>query len=153
MDQDDPEKRFADFERQLANASGGVGQELRRFPGQSRAPKARSPRQRRAGGIRDRLWTIWKIVLSGAIAVGVVMALGSAVHNLYAYHVGTSTTATVDHCTPQYRGPSSCTVAWSIGGTSSSGPIVGLKGRRSRSARGHIFRQMIESERGDTAAG
>jgi hypothetical protein len=46
---------------------------------------------------------------------------------VYAYQVGTPSTATIDHCTSHRRGYS-CTATWNINGTSSSGPVEGLKG-------------------------
>jgi hypothetical protein len=83
------------------------------------------------------------------VVVGVLLLValfGSAVYNLYAYHSGTATTAKVEHFAPScaniplqgsidtlvrtnpltdFLGVDACRASWSVGGTASTGPLVG----------------------------
>jgi hypothetical protein len=80
MDHHDPEKRIADSARQPANASGGTDEELRRFPGQSRAPKPRSRRQR-LGSVLMTLLTISFIAAWPAGLVGALLTWQYPIHS------------------------------------------------------------------------
>jgi hypothetical protein len=60
------------------------------------------------------------IVIAGLVALAVI---GSAGHTLYAYSVGTPTTATVSSCTSGKK--SVCRGSWTINGTTQYGKVTG----------------------------
>lgn len=86
------------------------------------------------------------LVAIGAVVVLLVL-FGSAAYNFYAYRAGTPTTATIEKYTPgcvsdhqgvigtlvdtnplfDFLNVGTCTGAWSVGGASQSGPIVGVR--------------------------
>jgi hypothetical protein len=116
MDQDDPEKRIADLERQQTSA---IGEPRRHDP--ARSPKSGSPGRVRA-------------ILMGLVFAGVpTVIFVSVAYNDYAYHLGTPTTAKNVVCVfhpgswvDRYRDSyTSCTAAWSLDGRSYTGEIVG----------------------------
>jgi hypothetical protein len=51
-------------------------------------------------------------------------------YHVYAYRVGTPTTATNVQCT-EYRHGQDCAGTWSVGGKSYTGPIIGASGNAS----------------------
>jgi hypothetical protein len=148
VDQDDPEKRIADLEHQLAEqkriAEPGfppppVGwQHPAQTPlvgSQSTANAgSKTGRGRRSMGIGGWLFAIFFVGLG-------LYFLSFSARQFYGYQVGTPTTATSIHC--RYGVPESspddpvsissltlsegCTAAWSVGGQSQTGPIVGVR--------------------------
>ncbi|MGO9381759.1 MAG: hypothetical protein ACLP4W_06595 [Mycobacterium sp.] len=138
MDRVDAEKRIAELERQLAEEkrkadlkrqyANAVGQPPQSFNAPAGVwPQPAIPGQpgvgRRAGRGR-RLRRLAKGLASIAVVVLLLWGVGATAYDVYAYRVGTPTTATVDHCVRHGRG-TSCTAVWSVGGNSSTGPIVG----------------------------
>ena len=157
MGQDDPEKRIADLEHQLAEQkrAAETGFPLSPQPVFSPPPvgwqhSARTPlvgshrtanvgsttaRRRRSMGIRAWLFAIFFVGLG-------LYFLSFSAQQLYGYQVGTPTTATGIKCrygVPGSGGPDApislssltlsegCTAAWSVGGQSQTGPIVGVR--------------------------
>jgi hypothetical protein len=112
MDQDDPEKRIADLERQHADP---VGQPLHDPAG---APSPGSPAKASWG---RRLL----IGLLCALFPGIFFGVG--LHSAYAYRVGTPTTATNVFCTGGHHRNETrtCTGTWSVDGRSHTGYIEG----------------------------
>jgi hypothetical protein len=108
MEQDDPEKRVADLERQQAEAGG-----------QGRRDQARHMNQASPGKAGRHL--------PGGIAVAILglIWIGFGAYQSYAYHTGTPTTATDIHCTRHSRGPDRCTGTWSVSGEPYTGLIIG----------------------------
>jgi hypothetical protein len=127
MDQDDPEKRIADLERQQADAVGQPGREP------ARSPKRGSPGK--AGWGR-------RLLIGLVVALFPTIFFGILVYDSYAYYVGTPTTATDVHCVGQYR-HQTCTGTWSLGGESYTGEIRGAADRDGSSSDVRVY--------GDTA--
>jgi hypothetical protein len=157
MDQDDPEKRIADLEHQLAEQKGiakpgfppppqaGFPPPPIGWQDPAQTPLVRSPRTANAGsktrrgrrsmGIGGWLFAIFFVALG-------LYFLSFSARQLYGYQVGTPTTATGIKC--RDGAPDShtsgdpislssltlsegCTAAWSVGGQSQTGPIVGVR--------------------------
>jgi hypothetical protein len=130
MDQDDPEKRIADLERQQG---AGPAQTQQVGPQPTANTESKTERGRRSFGIGR-----W---LTAIIFVGVGLYFASfSAQQLYGYAVGAPTTATDIHCRygvpgsgPPDRGSAAdltlsggCTATWSLDGQSQTGPIVGV---------------------------
>jgi hypothetical protein len=114
MDQDDAEKRWgADLEHEPAEA---VEQPRRERPPRRGEVMAEWAQQNKL------LAVLLCILVLGAI-VGIPLFQGA--YGVYAYHVGTPTTATDIHCVNYTRGGPSCTGMWSVGGESNTGTIEG----------------------------
>jgi hypothetical protein len=120
MDQDDPEERVAELERQHVEAAGQARRDQARHLDQDSPEKAGRDK-------RSRQWTRVAIFM---IPFG-LMFFGFGACNFHAYHVGTPTTATNVHCvqsssTIVHRSSTtSCTGTWSIDGQSHTGAVVG----------------------------
>jgi hypothetical protein len=116
MDQDDPEKRIAELERQHTEAAG-----------QARRDQALhlNPDSPHKEGRSQKRWS--GVVRSVLVLVAVTLVpFGAGEYEFHAYRVGTPTTATNVHCVRGSR-TLQCTGAWSVGGESHSGKIIGVR--------------------------
>lgn len=118
MDQDDPEKRLADLERQHAEA----------------VERPRVDPKRKLDPKRKRLAHLLLIFMA---VVPPAIFLTSGAYDSYAYHVGTPATATKVHCERAGRGIG-CYGEWSVGGESSSGTIEGISHSDGSSLNVHV---------------
>jgi hypothetical protein len=124
MDQDDPEERIADLERQHTQTAGQARRD------QAQHLNLDSP-EKAARDKRSRQWTRVAIFF---IPFG-LMFFGFAAWNSHAYLVGTPTTATDVHCVTQSSrtglhrsSTTTCTGTWSIDGRSYTGEVAGTNG-------------------------
>ena len=128
MDQDDPEKRVADLERQL-----GEQHVSDLPPAQPPQPQPANAAPETGNGSRMAARTsslatgVWMGIFLVAFGVG---GLAYVAYYSYGYWVGTPATATVDHCESGGllggwgQGSSTyCNGTWSVGGQSQNGPI------------------------------
>jgi hypothetical protein len=101
----------------------------------------------RLGGPRYVLRRLRAALVATIAVLFLLLLFGSAAYNFYAYRAGTPTTATIEKYNPgcvsnhsgvidtlvdtnpvfDFLGVGSCTGAWSVGGTSQSGPILGVR--------------------------
>jgi hypothetical protein len=101
----------------------------------------------RLAGPRYLLRRLGAALVAIIAVVFLLVLFGSAAYNFYAYRAGTPTTATIEKYNPgcvsnhsgvigtlvdtnplfDFLGVESCTGTWSVGGTSQSGPIVGVR--------------------------
>ena len=111
----------------------GGGGRLRYFNGstwtdRTWAGQSQPPSQVQFGpGRRGLVWKFFMAYLLFAVAAVVLMglfAIGWQMRNIYEYHAGTPTTATIDRCVSSGRS-STCYGTWSVGGRSQTGPING----------------------------
>jgi hypothetical protein len=149
MDQDDPEKRIAELERQLAEQKRMAALQHQQveasaqpqpvpYPGQggpqhfggpgSGRPLPAFPsgtgfgRPAQSGSQLRRLGM--RLAAIAAVAAAVVF-LGLAAYDFGAYLLGTPATATTQQCVDSTDSTVSCTGTWTVGGKADSGPIVG----------------------------
>ena len=95
MNEVDPEKRIADLERQLADQQRGAASP----PALPWQPAHAAPESVGASRKASRRWSVAAGVWTGMVLLWIgVGGLGYVVYYSYGYWVGTSTTATVDHC-------------------------------------------------------
>jgi hypothetical protein len=122
MDQDDPEKRVADLEHQLADQKCGADLPLTQPPQPANAASATgsdAPKPTRIGA-----WTRIVAFLGIFCGVGGLMLLRPVLlPDTYGYLLGTPTTATIDHCVLR---SGTCDGRWSLGGVSQTGSIQGV---------------------------
>jgi hypothetical protein len=114
MEQDDPEKRVADLQRQDVKTAGPPRREL--SPG------------------RKRLALVL-IIFSAVSLPGIFLAKG--VYGIHAYSVGTPASATHVHCEHAGRGVS-CYGEWNVAGEPPSGTIEGITDSDGSSLNVHV---------------
>jgi hypothetical protein len=105
------------------------------------------PGSGRLAGPRYLLRRLGAALVAITAVVFLLVLFGSAAYNFYAYRAGAPTTATIEKYNPgcvgahpgvtgtlvdtnplfDFLGVGTCTGAWSVGGTSQSGPIVGVR--------------------------
>ena len=126
MDQDDPEKRIAEWQRQVAEQKRMAGLYSQQADAVGQEPAF--PDDRTAAG-RDSAsdpgqsrWERLKNWLGVIAAVGLwLFLIGYLAYEFVAYYAGTPTTATIHECT-HARGWR-CTASWSVGGQSHTGTV------------------------------
>ena len=82
------------------------------------------PQFGRGQGLFGKLFRIYFVVaLIVVVSLG-LFGLGYQARDIYEYHVGAPTTATIDRCVPSGKS-TTCYGTWSVGGRSQTGPIHG----------------------------
>jgi hypothetical protein len=109
MDQDDPEKRIADLENQLAGESRGAD-----LP-PAQPPRPMNATKRTASGRRSSR----NVVAAIGAAVFALIGLSYGANDVLGYSRGTPTIATIISCDPR----NTCYGTWSIDGVSQDGLI------------------------------
>jgi hypothetical protein len=81
------------------------------------------PRSGRSAGPRPKLGRTRTVLAVIVLGLTFLLSCASA-FDIYAYPVGTPTTATIKQCHTGTRGHQNCTGTWSVGGKPYTGPVI-----------------------------